>query len=125
MKEWAVVVRRRLALRRLKETVEKKSAALKLQMATRVWKEHFQRTKQLKQLLEGALLCRDQAILNEAFIHWRKEAATRRAVKHRDGALLKQGWAMWKMRVREKVLERQFEEDMGEVAEEHYNSWLR
>ncbi|XP_071804981.1 uncharacterized protein [Asterias amurensis] len=124
MKEWAVVVRRRLALRRLKETVEKKSAALKLQMATRVWKEHFQRTKQLKQLLEGALLCRDQAILNEAFIHWRKEAAMRRAVKHRNGALLKQGWAMWRMRVREKVLERQFEEDMGEVAEEHYNSWL-
>ncbi|XP_038060870.1 uncharacterized protein LOC119731718 [Patiria miniata] len=117
---WSIAVQRTIALQVLSGTTQRTCNTLRQQSALRVWMHQLQRTVVLKGCLEGALQRRDQAMLRLSFTQWRQEAMARRAARHRASQTLKWGWSVWRLR----VTDRQYEEDMDELADEHYNQHI-
>ncbi|XP_071956568.1 uncharacterized protein [Antedon mediterranea] len=112
----------------LVNTCKKVNQALsnkKMQYVFKKWKESLDVVLVMKRQAESSALVRLMLLRQRAFYKWKQVTLTRRAVKHREDCLMRAVFCAWKKQFKEDREQKQFDQDLQELADWHYQRRLR
>ncbi|CAH1240045.1 Hypp5923 [Branchiostoma lanceolatum] len=124
LRGWRDVVRRKRLLLEAAEQARAVSNRLHMQSAFLSWQQQYHTSQERNAIAEQLLGRREEERLRESFRMWAEAARQRAAEKHHLRSLEKKVFRHWKMYIVMRREESRHQEDMEDLALQHYNQRL-